>query len=211
MAQSKHPVLRVVVPLLVIAAGIAIGWGMLISGRGTTPPSIPPAATEPGKATPSQAVGAPTPPPAPTPAPAPVPIPSPTPAAATTLPATAVQFTGLHAKAQPGASLELSPIGNLTLDPKAGDKSALMRLSFDPAGAGISELALARHFTSVEPNSPNEVLQRSEAHRVEDAAHNLISQTKVVPMALVGVMINGQFVSLADINSGPLWKQSAPG
>ena len=191
MAKKPNIALRVIVPLVALAAGLGVVYAVFInSGRRSAPtPVTQPVAPAP---VPPAAPGAqaPTPPAAEATAVAP-------PAAGA--PAGAVSLAGLKARAQPAA--EWSPLGSL--DRAKGDE---LQLTFSPAGAGLEALDLAGHFDTLK----NDKHTRLQAEHVQSAG-NGAQGGAVVPMAALGVYINDQFVALVGSQAEPVWKQVAPG
>lgn len=106
------------------------------------------------------------------------------------------------------AGLPYASLGGLS--PAASGNAMRMELKFSPNGAGLESLVLAEHFTRIGPNPPHEVLQQAERHLVELTDGTTLERT-LVPMALLGVTIDGQFVNLAVAPGGTLWKQTGPG
>lgn len=113
-------------------------------------------------------------------------------------------FAGpLSARPQPVSTWDV--IGALDASTPA---SPLMRIGFNPAGAGVLELALSRHHQDADPKSPNEVLQQTQIHNAQS----------LVPFAMVEVSINDQAVKLAGTYMDAAgkaaaydWKQVSPG
>ncbi|HYD01594.1 MAG TPA: membrane protein insertase YidC [Phycisphaerales bacterium] len=162
----------------VIMALLVVALGFLLFGK---KPPQPPAAA-PGAAGTQSAAGA-------------APALSAEPAGGATGP--------LHAVMQPVQSWDV--IGSLDTGEKVGP---LMRVAFQPEGAGILELKLSQHRQSTEPTSENEVLQRTQIH----------AGRSLVPFALVDVTIDGRQVRLAGTYRdatgavvGHDWKQVSPG
>ncbi|MCW5766796.1 MAG: YidC/Oxa1 family insertase periplasmic-domain containing protein, partial [Phycisphaeraceae bacterium] len=106
-----------------------------------------------------------------------------------------------------------APIG--ALDPDTKVNPFTMQVNFSPSGAGIESLQLARHFQHIGANAAHEVLQRVESHEyvIRDADGNVARQftRAMVPMAMLGVTIDGTYVDLSDASSGRIWRQTAPG
>ena len=182
MADGQKSLARVVVPAVMAGLVVALGF-VLFGGKQAAPTATgataSPAASQ-GPAGSNNASGS-----------------TPAMGSATT------GFTGsLSAKPQPAATWDV--IGSLVDAPG----EPLMRIGFNPVGAGVLELALSQHHKETTPNSANEVLQQTQVHDNES----------LVPFALLGVTINDQQVPLAGEykdQAGKVvaydWKQVAPG
>lgn len=210
MSLAKNPVVRLVVPVILLACGVFIAWAVMrnsLSGpaqRSTQPTT--PAATTPA-ATPAQPASTP---PAPGTAPAPTPTPTPTPAPADAAPGTPAAQPGAVAPA-PGATRSLRVRPWPEASPKFDDLGSLepdapvrMRLRFADIGAGLESLELANHFQTVDPKSPHEVLQQRERSLSQPGV-------QLVPFAANAVRIDGKAVNVAFVSGGTVWRQVAPG
>ena len=219
-ASPLPRILRIVVPILVLALGVGVFFALLRTGKtGTTPPALAPVSTP----APTSAATPPATPPATTAAtpatPAVAGQPDATPAApapaltpATPAPALPTLAT-LAPKIQP--IVKPAPIGGLDRDAKGKVTTPFnLQLTFSQTGAGLESLTLSRIFQDVHATSPQEVLQRIETHRIEgkDAAgNNRAIVRKLVPFAAFAIDINGQTVPLSGTDSAPVWKQLDPG
>jgi YidC/Oxa1 family membrane protein insertase len=188
---------------LLVTAAVAIGAFVVLKPKApaTPAPASTTTPTPPGQPTPAATVAAPASvqpaPPSASAAPA-----TPTASAAPALSTWSVQT---H-PAEP-----LATIGTLN---DQGEDGLQMQVTFNPVGAGIANLTLARHRTSIAKTAPQEVLQQTEVAQVTDASGNVIRQQKLVPMAAMVLQIGTQAVSLADdlsTSGQTLWKQTAPG
>jgi YidC/Oxa1 family membrane protein insertase len=200
MAQGKW-LLRILVPVVILAAGVAIMIGGIWSRPSAPTPSPTSAAPQsPTASTTGQASS------------------TTTQSAATTTPAAATPATPIPAPVAPIAGLRaqvveqaaLTPIGALSRERKAEPTAVLMRIDFDPHGAGIKELSLAHQFLTVDKDAPNQPLQRTENFTVNLTDGSSVTQ-QLVPMAILVVEINGSRVDLTDLSAGPIWKELAPG
>lgn len=203
MAQKKNPVLRLLVPLLVLIAGIGVAAAVFTNtgsrrGQGgpPAPQTQPAAAPAPGEqpaatsqaAAPAPGGAQPTAPPAPVvPAPA-EPIPQ-------------GLLTGLKAEvvADPAP---FDPIGQLESTELPG------LLEFSPIGAGVRRFTLAAQHTSIQ-RTQHQVVQ--EEHDGRGAGLGVVT-----PLAAVRLEINDAFVDLSGLLDGgadgrSVWRQTAPG
>ncbi len=108
-------------------------------------------------------------------------------------------------KAQPW-----DPLGSLQGE---GKNDPLMLVQFQPEGAGILELSLARHHQEADKKSANVVLQKTQTMAYAPGA-----EQRLVPFAMLQVEIDGQPVKLAGTyldGRGETvaydWKQASPG
>jgi len=77
-------------------------------------------------------------------------------------------------------------------------------------GAGISTLTLARHFDSISAARTHEVVQQAFERNV--AFDDGITRPFVlIPMAVLGVTVDGTYVSLSGTAEAPVWRETAPG
>jgi hypothetical protein len=146
MANSKSPVLRVVVPVILAGLGLVVAWAVW---RNTTPPGAPPQtapAVTPAPAATPAASGSAAAPAGQTPPSTEQPS---APAAEQTPPAALPPLVGLRARTVEGTLTpdSLAAIGNVQLDPALTGK---MRVAFNPIGAGIESIKLVEHFTTVD-------------------------------------------------------------
>jgi YidC/Oxa1 family membrane protein insertase len=70
-----------------------------------------------------------------------------------------------------------------------------MRVTLSPIGAGVTDLTLARHVISIARDAPRENLQSEQRHQI--IAGDRTDESLLIPMALLGVTIDGTFVPLA--------------
>ncbi len=195
MAQEPNRLLRAIVPLLVILAGVGIFFAVLKNTSApTTPASNPPTPTTP-PVTPAAAT-----PPAQAPAAADagskpaVPPTPPSTAPSTNAPAAPTGET-YSAKTFPFVSYD--PIGSLTPHDKGGTYE--MEVRFSPVGSGIESLRLANYFADAKKSAP-EVLQDFRHPRVNgDAANPVVSddpRAGLDAFAAYKLFINDQEVRL---------------
>ncbi len=222
MAQERSPLLRILVPAVVMLAAIGVAAAVFTnSGRKpattTSGTGVPPVIASATGVPPVQATTQPTdgvPPVRPSADGLVPPTDATTPAQpATTQPTTsttppAPPTLRAHVWSDTDAGLPYSPLGSLA--GKSAGSPATMELRFSPNGAGLDALRLADHFTSVGKQSDHEILQQAERHEVPMSDGSLRERT-VVPFALLGLSVDGTFVNLAISPDGPLWRQIAPG
>ncbi|MFN0011568.1 MAG: membrane protein insertase YidC [Phycisphaerales bacterium] len=217
MAQEKNMFLRVLVPVVCVCAVIGVGFAVLTNtgkqkapapptqvattAAPASPPSPPPAEGIAGSAGPGEVPSASAQPRLSEPAAAP--------------PAPTGTFSArLWPAAEAGVAL--IPLGDLrgSKATAAGAAAApTMLLEFSHIGAGLASLRLADHFDSTGKDRKHEILQQIERQEVPLADGTTIERT-LVPMALLGVEIDGAFVNLATAASdgqSQVWKQVAPG
>lgn len=205
--------LRIIAPILVLLGAVGL-FLVMIAGPGKHKPNPP--ATTPTNTAAQQATAPQTAPTAPS-----TPVPSPTPEFAPATPTLSAPSSAapiqLAAKPWPTVSpiinQAFTPLGSLL--PESAGNPLRVELRFSSIGAGIDTLALANHFVSIDKNAPNEILQRQEQVLlpVYDAQGTVIRQISrtVVPFAMLGVYIDGQFVELVSNQPGPFWRELAPG
>ncbi|MGD9689446.1 MAG: membrane protein insertase YidC [Phycisphaerales bacterium] len=224
MAQEKNTVLRVIVPIVLFAGAIVVGWAVMrnTSSHQQRPPAVADGghAATPGPAHEGRPPAAPASPNEPTTGSASTPTantPSPASAAAGASPAPALQPPAGNAlaatssgptgvKALPWPALtpqEFTPIGSLSAP--SGPLSPLARVTFSTIGAGIEQIEMADHFVAARPGSASVKVQ--EAARLVVRGRTLA----LVPFSLLGVTIDGTFVNLSASSDGPLWRETAPG
>lgn len=191
MAKQPNKLLRAIVPLILLLAGIGIFAAVLVNSRqgATTPQAAPqPAATAPTAA--AAATGGATGTTAGTGV-----VGATGPTGAAPEPAQrAVPLDGLRAVEVESAPFEA--IGSI--DP-AGALEA--RVEFSPIGAGIASVTLAHHFDTIERKHHTVVQQE---HTYTPAAGGPTST--VTPMAANAVEISGKLASLIPTN---IWRQTA--
>lgn len=215
--QPQNKLLRILVPitLIILAAGFFTYsiWQAQQRRAAAPPPAAqapaPPAAAPP--TTPAQ--------PVPGEQPAAVGVEAP-PAAAPVLPpptgpaAPLVQFENLRVETFPVGpqGVTYSPIGSL--DPN-GDIT--MRVDFNPLGAGVSAITLARHYETVE-RLDQVVVQHEHIYTPPPTTADPEPQPiLVVPYSALGIEINGQMISLIGTPVAPgrlspdIWREVQPG
>ncbi len=181
--MSTSTAARILVPIIVSAL-IATGVFFVLrapknaSAQGPTPTSTPATTpttpTTPTTATPTGPIAQADLTPAPTPAPAPAPSP-PT----------------LSVLMHPAPAL--TPLGSLETKDALGPQ---MRLTLTPVGAGVLDLTLARHVTSIAKGAPRENLQAEQRHQIIVGTETI--ESALIPMALLGVTLNDRFVPLSS-------------
>lgn len=196
MAKPPNKLLRVVVPILLIVAGVGIAAAVFINSRpsGTPKPGAPVAQG------PSAPVGSSSPQPAGQAAGAPA-------AAQPVVPVQtgplAVSLDGLKALVVgSGAVPAFEPIGDL--DAK-GDLEA--RVEFSAVGAGVKSIELAHHFETIKFDT-HTLVQREHVYQPPlDANGGTPPPQQVTPLAALAVEINGQVAPLLGIG-GNIWTQT---
>jgi len=211
---------RIIAPILVLLGAVGL-FLVMITGPGTNKPVPPATLTTPTLTTPAPTAAQQAPAPAPTAPPVAAKEPTPTAEPASNIPTLSApspsSFATLAAKPWPTVSpiinQAFTPLGSLL--PESDGNPLLLELRFSAIGAGIDTLALSSHFVSIDKNAPNEILQRQEQVLlpVYDAQGTVIRQISrtVVPFAMLGVYIDGQFVELVSNHPGPFWRELAPG
>jgi YidC/Oxa1 family membrane protein insertase len=235
---SGSSIAKVVVPFVLAGLVALVGFTVLQStasapsaAKPSTPaaapagtPGAPPAAAPAAPATvtpatPADGTAAATPAAtpattAPTATPGATAAPAPAPAPAASAP---VAIHGLAARTWPGYSPE--KLGSLLPADKAvvGGNAAPatpaaseLQVEFNPIGAGIAKLSLARHFDSISKEKNNEVLQATLARTVA-LSDGTSRDYKLVPMGALGVTVNGVYVPLTGTEAAPVWRQEAAG
>lgn len=191
MPRPKNTFLRTLVPVLGLILIAVVGWAVFRNSGTTTPPAVTPPApansTEAKPAAPAQAVAAP---------PAAVPASTP-PAAAAPV---SVPVPGYPEIVEGTSPAELT-LGSLADDDRA-------RIEFSSLGAGVASWRLARHFEAIGKETHVEV-QRQHLLDPADPARS----PALVPMALLGVEINGVYVDLLRAAGGRIWRpvEGTPG
>ena len=190
MANSKSPVVRIVVPLLLVGLGLLVAWSVW---RNATTPITPPASPQQPAQQPAQPAAAPA---SPTQATPPADAqPAEQPPAAPLPPLSGLRARPVDGPMTPEA---LTPIGSL--DPDAPEN---LWVQFNPIGAGIESIRLAEHFTSVDRTEHDEV---QATLRFQQAAATIA----VPPMAALTLEIDGIKVDLASPGRR-IWAETAPG
>lgn len=189
MPQDKNLLLRILIPLLLVVAGVGVGYAVLknsAQNKPAAPAASGPAAPAPGQG-PAAAPGGPATPALQTPAPTPI--------------------AGLHAQVF-DESGPMEPLGSL--DPKG---QYLAQLDFSPVGAGLSSLKLARHYDTIERKESEHTLIQGERSELIGK-----SRPTLTPMGALGIVVNGTLVDLAVVKVDDtgvviprLWKQVGPG
>ncbi|MFN7438621.1 MAG: YidC/Oxa1 family membrane protein insertase [Phycisphaerales bacterium] len=227
MPQKPNLLLRIIVPLLVIAGGVGVAIAVFInagksSAPATTPAASPTTANAPAANAPAASPGDATTPAAPATAATPAAPPTPAaPAAATPTPLGTLRARtlGYIAPTTPDPAATAT-IGASTLQPwdtlgsldVAATNPFRFLLTFNPAGAGLQDLQLTRHADRVGPNATNERLQRTETSLQPRWNSSAWVEPKVerqiVPFAMAAVVIDGQTIPLA---APGIFRQTAPG
>lgn len=192
--------LRLIVPIALFAA-VAAGAVWFLKPKAAATPSTPaaPVAEQTTPATPGAQPSTPA---------APAATPS-APAASTPTASAAPEATTYTVQTHP----LVTPATLGTLDDQ-GDSGNQMHIAFNPAGAGLERITLARHRTTIAKDAPREIVQQTERHEIVDTAGNLIAQRALVPMAALALTIDKSVINLAaDLtpSNQTLWKQTAPG
>lgn len=188
MAQEKNRLLRILVPVIAILAGIGVAAAVLLNSNRHQAPAPGAAAQPSGQAQQGAAPAQPGATPADGVATAPPPLP----------------LTGLRAR--PAPAEDYRPIGE-PLEPKdqrVRQTAFAHHLDFSPVGAGIRSLVLAEHFQTIREEQ-HEELQRQ--HTQVDADGRIVGL--VTPLAALAVEINGTVVPLAGSPGSPLWRQTS--
>ena len=215
MPQKPNTFLRLLIPAVVIAAGIGVGLAVLTNtaNQGQQRQTPPPSQAQPSQAQPGQPQPDPSPQPeapeqAATPsesspangAPAtPVAEAKPVAEAPATTPADLSENIpeGLRAETLTDASTDLAAIGALA-DPFE------LQLRFSPVGAGIDTIELADYFT--EPKGTEHVALVRE---------RTFGAGRLTPMAMLGLTIGDDYVPLTGYTAAgeplPIWRELAPG
>ncbi len=193
MAKEPNRLLRVIVPLALFVAGGGVIFFSVMKGSATKPAVVPTTAAA------AQAPGATTPPPAAAPA-------NPVSAAPSSAPVPAVPVnTAYSAQVYPYTGYD--PIGSVT--PKAQGGTQEMEVRFSPFGAGVDQLALANHFTTIQ-NVEHEIIQQFRA-----LPQGLTTDPRAgtCGFAMNKVEIDGKTVELGLTPTAKetFWKQGAPG
>jgi YidC/Oxa1 family membrane protein insertase len=218
MPQPKNTMLRVLVPVGLIAVGIGVAAAVFVNSRPRPPaqstPVVPANAAQQGQvptgapATTGQAAS--TAQPAGTGQPAPS-------AATPGAPAGATSTLGvLHAQVFP----ETDRIGGFDSIGSIDDKSPFEAMvEFSTLGVGVRRITLAHHFDTIRRDA-HTVVQHQYEYTPPATAEDATPATQVItPMAADSVLIDGQLVSLLgytdDPGKGrlgaPVWRQTAPG
>ncbi|QOI99795.1 MAG: YidC/Oxa1 family insertase periplasmic-domain containing protein [Phycisphaeraceae bacterium] len=187
MPREENKALKVVVPVVALLGAIGVAVAVFLN-TGTPPPpaTTPPSATTPAPSTPAPAGASPAAQAGPAAAASPAPATPPAPAVAVT-PAAVV-----------GEPVPPGPIGSL--DP-AGD--LMHKVEFSARGAGVERVLLTRHFETIRRDTHLEIQGAIQAIRPDTQV-----QVPVVPMAALGVLVNGEY---ADLFAPGVWREVAPG
>lgn len=219
---------KILLPVVLTALVVLVGFSVLRTSAPSTPAANPGAtlgapATGPGSTLGTPAIPAIAAPANPAPAaasdqpavaPAPTPAASPAPAPALSTPAA---LPALTARTFPAYTPSI--LGNLAPASSAA-KGGSAKVATEPVfelqlqptviGAGISTLTLARHFDSISAARTHEVLQQAFERNV--AFDDGITRPFVlIPMAVLGVTVDGTYVSLSGTAEAPVWRETAPG
>ena len=221
-AGSK--IAKIALPIVLVALTALVGFTVFKSTSSTAPstsPSAVPIAAAPIAAVPPAPVTAPVTPTAstaPTATTATAPAQTPVTGAAQSTPAgPVVPIPGLAPRTWPA----YSPLTIGQLQPPAtgstGGSARVatppgyeMQLEFTPLGAGIAKLQSARLFDSIQKSKQHEVLQKMLVRSVA-YSDGTSRGYKLVPMAILGVTVNGVYISLTGTLEEPIWQQSGPG
>lgn len=212
MREGPNVLLRIVVPLALLIGGIGVAWSVM---KNTSSPSVTGA--------PVSTPQAPTPTPTPN-APAavvaandaakpsadakspetPAAAPTPAPSSVATAPAPVTPVPGKTYTARAFSFEAYTPIGSLDAADKGGKFQ--MRMEFSPIGAGLKDLSLANHYTTIQ-RTTNESLQQ------------LLNTPTNADIGLTAfgadrIEINGVEVGLWIVQGRKdqsLWRETAPG
>jgi len=219
-AQKKNPVLRAVVPVVLLAfAAIAVTAVFLNSSKTSAPPPATPQATAPGQAPVPTTAATTTA--APESASA---VPQPSDAAATPEASSNPEMTAapagtaapkvLRARSYDPAVTSPATLGSL--DQASGYRA---QIAFTPLGAGVDSITATDYFATLRDKQQH---KRGQA----DAKHYEIQKrgrvampdgrfASVASLSALGVNINNRFVGLFSEVAGdvvrPVWREEAPG
>ncbi len=214
-AGSK--IAKIALPIVLVALTALVGYTVFKTTGSTaltSSPSAPPPVAAPTAIAPPAPGAAATPPPAPTAAAV----------AGAAQPTVAAAPVGVVA-AVPGLTPRIwpaySPVTIGQLQPPetsstggsarvANPPGYEMKLEFTPLGAGIAKLQSARLFDSIQSSKQHEVLQQMFARSVL-YSDGTTRGYKLVPMAVLGVTVNGVYIPLTGTLEEPIWQQSGPG
>lgn len=207
MPSEPNKLVRVIVPVVIAIAGIGIAWAVMRGSAAKPPTTNTPATTQ---STAPSATPSATPTPQPqssTPAavpPAgdaakPAEVPPQTPAV------TAAPVGKLSARLYPFTSY--APVGSTTPKDKGGVYE--MELQLSPLGAGVQQLALANHFTTIKRTDPDIIQQ----FRALPAGSSVDPRLGLTSMAANNIEIDGQSVELGltPDTTTTYWRELAPG
>lgn len=223
MPAEPNRLLRVVVPLVMVIAGIGIAAAVFrntggaaqnqgaVSGQGPAAPGqTPPPAGTPVATPGPDSTSAPSAQPAPTTPPSPAAVPPASSAASTTPPAPApvlaapiVDLGALEAKLFDYSGY--APVGSTTPKDKGGTFE--MELRFGALGTGLSSLKLANHFTTIRKTEPDTIQEFVALPGSADPRIGLAA------FGANKVEINGQTVELAlsPQANKTFWREISPG
>lgn len=236
MPQKKNSALRILVPLVMLLAGVGVAIAVY---RGNTAARTPqPAQPTPQTAAqpPAQPSAQPTTQPAPEPTPQPTsePTAQPTPQPAAPQPATPAPAAQGPIPGPPVPESQAPPahLGSLRAfdfgdDPKARDftpigelgpdTAFLARIEFSTLGAGIRSLRLAKSYETIEKLTHVEIQSERavprftpQGGRLMDAEGKLITDN-LVPMGAAWIEVESQAVPLVQSVRERLWREVAPG
>lgn len=206
MRPEPNPLVRIIVPVVLLLAGVGIAWAMLRNTQSSTSPApAQPAQTTPSTTTPAAATAdKPATPTAGTqPTPGAQSSPGTEPAAST--PTMQAAPTGVTYTARAVPRTTYAVLGELPpASTPASPERLRMRLTFSPLGAGLAELALADHFTSIQ-KTEHEVIQRFAP---------LPTNTSIglVAFSADAIELNGVTVPLwFSTGDTTFWRETAPG
>ncbi|MFN0134405.1 MAG: membrane protein insertase YidC [Phycisphaerales bacterium] len=221
MPKPQNTALRVLIPIVLVLAGIGVAAAVLVNSGQRPNASKPATSTDPAAQPPATQTGT-TPPAAATAPPSGTPIadgnqPASTPGIAQPpVGENADVLKGLRAETiDAGKTAAFAPLGSL-----AADDGYAAKVEFTALGAGIRSITLARHFETVR-REINTIVQRE--HVVKDTQG---IPAVVAPLAALGLSINGVEVPLvgaydepanaatgtsAGLFGKPVWREIAPG
>lgn len=209
MPKEKNVALRVLVPLVLVGAGLVIGARFFLASPNKpipqTPSKQPDPSNVPTPAAATNATSAPSPAGGPTETKKPaLPDASPTstPLAVRESPNLApINGTAFHAEIFANTPESYGSLGSVDPADPAGNA---LRVEFSKLGAGIQSLTLAKHFTTI---SKEEHVELQGAVEGDVALSNgLVTKSAIVPFSALGISINGVSVSLAGTTSEPVWR-----
>ncbi len=218
MAQEKNTFLRIFVPTLVIVSAIGLFVAIISRPAQQTPtPNTPPGtvqgtsagapANQPANAAgnaPSQPAGN---------------------VAAGEQPAAAQPAGQPAALVSAGKLLpRIWPEGSVTDEAKFATLGATindpalsayrMQVAFSAHGAGIQTLKLALQRVGIAKDSDPDVLQQTASVQIplyQNGVKAGVNEQLLVPMSILGVTVNGQYVDLFADARGAVWRETAPG
>lgn len=211
MPQEKNVALRVLVPLILVGAGVFIGSRFFLSNpKKNVPAPVAPssqvAPTIPGGAGESQPKTATSEQPAPgaeakAASPAPLPTagvgPS-TPASTASGTLAPISGTNFRAEVFTNTAESYGSIGSV----EAG--KGTVRVEFSKLGAGIKSFALAEYFSTIKKEEHVELQAAVEGDVA--LSNGQVAKSAIVPFSALGVSINGASVPLAGTEAEPVWR-----